>query len=461
MKKTKILCTLGPATMSKKVLTKMVVAGMNAARVNTAYGSLKSYCEMVRGVRSVADIPIVFDIKGPEIRVNAKGEREVKKNEVLLVGFKPKDEISFNRNIYSQLRVGDKVILGKGKSQSTVVGKSNGYVRLKVRDSLRVRDGLGVNIPERSLKIPTISSRDAKVIGLAKKLGIDYIALSFTRNLEDVKNLRRRLSGSDIAVIAKIENREGIENIDEIIRACDGVMIARGDLGVEIPSQEIPLIQKDIIVRCNRMGKISIVATEMMQSMVSSPQPTRAETSDVANAILDGADSVMLSAESAIGKYPVEAVKAMTKIAFEVECHMPIAPLDEEAHDMVSMAISKAVTSIIETIEIDRIVVATRSGYTAMLISNFRVCKDIIAITDNHRVCRKLHLVYAVQPILLKLSLGKKRIVELARYCLRKGLIKRKDLVLFVSGIYIRKASTNSIQLHRISELLGYRSGKK
>jgi len=454
MKRTKILCTLGPASRSPDVLRRMAKAGMNAVRVNTAYGSLEDHARMVEHARSAADVPVMFDIKGPEVRLRCRSGVEVGRNGTVEVGFRGTDPVSFNREFYGQLRVGDVVVLGKGAVTSKVLGKSGGRVKLRLSSRCTLRDGMGVNIPGRRLDLPTLSRRDLQAIRLARELDVEYIALSFTRDAKDVANLRRRLGGSGIGVIAKMENREGVGNIDSILRGCDGIMVARGDLGVELPPEEIPLMQKELIAKCNRMGKISIVATEMLQSMVENPYPTRAETSDVANAILDGADAVMLSAESAVGRHPVEAVKAMSRIAVEVECHLPITPLDEEVHDPISLAISKAVTSIIGTVNVDKIVVATRTGYTAMLISNFRVCKDIIAITDDPKVRRKLHLVYAVQPVEHEYFREKDKVRDIARYCLREGLVKKGDTVLFTAGVYTRKPTTNLVQVHNVGELL-------
>lgn len=457
MKKTKILCTIGPASEKRHVLKRMVAAGMNAFRVNTAYESVEHYERKIKAVWSVADIPAVVDLKGPEIRIMCSKPFDAAKGDVVSVGFRKGDAVSFNRSIFSQLHVGDVVFLDKGKVKSRIVAKQNGKIKLKMHSSCRFRDGLGVNMPGRELRIPTLSEHDKNTIRMCKRMGVDYVALSFTRNLGDVLELKRHLKGSDVGIIAKIENQEGIDNIDDIIRECDGVMVARGDLGIEIPFERIPLVQKEIIRRCNAMGRISIVATEMMQSMIENPEPTRAETSDVANAILDGADSVMLSAESAVGRYPVESVQAMAKISLEVECHHMLNSLDDKSHDKISLAISKAVTSIISTADIDKIVVATHSGYTALLISNFRICRDIIAITDSPLTCRKLHMVYAVTPIYHSNFREKDRIIEMARFCHKKGLVSKRDVVLFTAGMYTKKPTTNIVQLHKICDILDYR----
>ncbi|MFH1055868.1 MAG: pyruvate kinase [Candidatus Altiarchaeota archaeon] len=456
MKKTKILCTIGPASIDKSILEKMFKAGMDAVRINTAFNSPPFYRKIVRNVRATADIPILIDVKGPEIRFKVSSDIKVERNSTVSIGFKPGPKPYFNRNIFSKLKVGDTIIFDKGKYSSRIVGRERGLIKVKFNSACLLKNGMGVNVPGRRLDVSTLSKEDLAVIRLAKELDLDYVALSFTRNVEDIKKLKRHLNGTGIGLIAKIENHEGVENVDAIMRSCDGVMIARGDLGVEIPSERIPMIQKDLIGKCNRLGKISIVATEMLQSMVESSQPTRAETSDVANAILDGADAIMLSAESAVGKYPLESVKTMAKIALEVETHMPIKPLDEEAHEKISLAISKAVTSIIDTVDVDKIVVATRTGYTAMLISNFRICKDIIAITNDPKVRRKLHLVYAIQPVEHAYFKKKEKILEIAKYCLKEGLIKKTDLVLFTAGIYTTTPTTNLIEIQKIKDLIEY-----
>jgi len=456
MKKTKILCTVGPASNDRRTLKRMFDAGMNAVRLNTAFGTIREYVETMRAAWSVDDIPVLLDIKGPEIRLKCREPSKIPAGGTLKLGFKGSDPVRLNRRIYGQLQVGDAILLNKGKVRTTVIGKKGGHIRIRFKDDCTLKDGGGVNIPGRRLEIPTLSKQDLDVIRMGKRLGADYVALSFTRNVDDVRNLKKELKGTKIGVIAKIENQEGVDNAYHILRECDGVMVARGDLGIEIPPERIPWIQKELIGKCNRMGKISIVATEMLHTMIENPEPTRAETSDVANAILDGADVIMLSGESAIGKYPVEAVKTMSRIAVEVERHLPIKPLDEEIHHKIPLAISKAVTAVIETVDVDKIVVATHTGYTAMLISNFRINKDIIAITDDPTTKRKLHMVYAIQPVEHAYFKNKERVLEIAKYCYKEGLIKKDDLVLFTAGVYTHKPTTNLVEIHRVSELLRY-----
>ncbi|MFH0863350.1 MAG: pyruvate kinase [Candidatus Altiarchaeota archaeon] len=457
MKKTKILCTIGPASSDRGVLTRMHKAGMNGVRINTAFGTVDEYRKVADTIRKVADIPVLMDLKGPEIRLKCRNSIEVEKGGSVWIGSDKGDEVSFNRNILSQLRIGDELLLNKGRVSAKVSAKKGGRIRLTVCEECVLKDGGGVNIPGRKLKIPTLSDNDLDIIRLVKELKLDYVALSFTRDERDIANLKRALGGYKAGIIAKIENQEGVDNADAILAACDGLMIARGDLGIEIPPERIPLIQKDLINKVNRKGKLSIVATEMLQSMENSPEPTRAETSDVANAILDGSDVVMLSGESAVGKYPVESVKTMTKIALEVETHMPRNTLAEDIHDKIPLAMTRAVAAAIDTVDVDKIVVATRSGYTAMLISDSRIGKDIIAITDDQAVCRRLHLVYAVTPAYHEYFKHSHRILRIAKFCAKAGLVRKNDLVLFTAGLYTDKPTTNIVQLHRIDELLRYR----
>jgi pyruvate kinase len=456
-KKTKIICTIGPASEKKSILKKMHAAGMNAARINTAHTSAREYRKRVSGIRAVADIPVIIDIKGPEVRITSDKRLELGKGDVFSVGFRQTDSIRFNRDIYDQVRGNDTIMIADGMVKTRVVGKAKRRLRLRCEtDSALIEKSRGINIPGRRLNVPLLSEKDKEAIEFAVDRKLDYIALSFTRSKRDILNLKKLVGGDEVGVIAKIENKEGVENIDEIIEHSEGVMVARGDLGVEIPSEKIPIIQKKIIDKSNRNGKISMVATEMLHSMTEKPRPTRAETSDVANAILDGSDAVMLSSESAVGKYPVETVRVMSNIAKEVEEFVPRKQLSY-ARNNVSLAIAHAVNAIIDTINVDRIIVLTKSGYTARLISNFRTQLDVIAITENHRVRRKLELVYGVIPSYHKYFPEKDRLKSVARFCLEKNLVGEGDMVLFTAGVYTQKPSTNLVELHKISEILGYR----
>lgn len=318
MKKTKVLCTIGPSSASKETIVRMVNAGMNGVRVNTAYGEFTQYSSTIDNVREVADIPIVFDIKGPEIRLKAAQKIAVEKGEVLKVGFNS-EEISFNHDFYEKMEVNDAVYIDNGKIRTKVVEKNSRMVHLLFMNGGVLDDGKGVNVPNKKLATTTFRKEDLEIIRFATERGVEYFALSFVRNTHDLENFKSQVSGFEGGLIAKIENSEGVDNFDEILEVADGIMVARGDLGVEIEPEKVPLVQKAIIRKCNQHGKIVITATEMLESMIQQPNPTRAEVSDVANAILDGTDTVMLSGETAIGKYPVEAVEMMARIAGETE----------------------------------------------------------------------------------------------------------------------------------------------
>ncbi|MFH1125665.1 MAG: pyruvate kinase [Candidatus Altiarchaeota archaeon] len=455
-KKTKILCTLGPASMKPSVVRKMFHAGMNAARINIAHGDFHEYRAMIRNVRSVVDIPLVVDIKGPELRIQSKGVCEMLKGSVVEVGFSRKDELHFSHNIYHQLKVGDSVSIYDGLIKTRVVRKKNGRVGLKVNIGGSFEGNKGVNIPGKHVNVPFLTLKDKEAIRMSIKEKVDYIALSFVRSASDVKNLRRHLKGSEVGVISKIENHEGLQNIDEIIDTSDAVMIARGDLGVEVHTEKLPLIQKDIIVKCNIKGKPVIVATEMLKSMVENLRPTRAETSDVANAVLDGTDAVMLSEETSVGKHPVETVAIMGRILREVEPHAA-SKIPFTHYESIHRSIGKAVYDICQHIHIDKIVTLTRSGYTARLISRFRLHKDIMAVTNSNSVKRKLCLSYGVRPIVYKYMPAEEQITNSAIFLHKKGLLKLNETVLFTAGINTeRDHATNTIQIHKIKELLNY-----
>ena len=286
MKKTKIICTIGPASLSTEILEKMYQAGMNGARINTAYENLDQYKIIVNNIRETADLPIIIDIKGPEIRLQAKRRKTVKKGDILEVGF-DHEEISFNHNFYDKMNVGDYVYIDNGKIKTRVIEKNNGILRLLVMNGGEIADGKGVNIPNKQLSVPSLSKKDLEIIKFAKESDVEYIALSFTREAQDVDNLKIEAERFKGRIIAKIENFEGVKNFEEILDAVECVMIARGDLGVEIELERVPLVQKSIIRLCNQRGKTVVTATDMLESMIYQPTPTRAEVSDVANAILD------------------------------------------------------------------------------------------------------------------------------------------------------------------------------
>jgi pyruvate kinase len=451
MKKTKIICTIGPASISRNTVGKMYRAGMNGARINTAYGTLEQYSVIVDRLREVAEIPIILDLKGPEIRLKTEGKTNVNKGDVLEVG---KDgKTSFNNDIYDCLDVGDSVLINNGKLRTRVVEKRKNVLKLLAATSGEINDGRGVNIPHKKLAVPTLSNKDLEIIAFAKENDVEFIALSFTRNAQDVDNLKKEAKGFEGAVIAKIENSEGVDKFNEILDAADGIMVARGDLAVEIEPEKVPHVQKSIIRECNQRGKLVVTATEMLESMTYQPIPTRAEVSDVANAILDGTDSTMLSGETAVGQYPVESVRMMSRIANEAEKAVE-SHVEDEGFINISDTVSKAVQRICQEMPIDEVVTLTRSGYTARMISRFKIIQPIIAVTPNKRVKKQLELSYGVYPVHIDYLKEDDRILATANTLRSKGLIRDQDTVLFTAAFRTFKPhSSNLIEIHNISEL--------
>jgi pyruvate kinase len=453
MKKTKIVCTIGPASLEAETLERMFNAGMNCARINTAYGDFDRYRTIVDNVREVADVPVMVDLKGPEIRLRTSKERIVSEGEVLEAGFNG-EPVSFNHNFIDQMDVGDAVFIDNGRIRTEVTETVEGTLRLLVKNGGMIADGRGVNVPNKQLKVPTLSARDRKLIDFAKECDVEVLALSFTRNAKDVANLRSAADGFKGAVISKIENFEGIRNFAEILDASEGIMIARGDLGVEIEPERVPLVQKSLVRRCNQNGKTVVTATEMLESMMHQPTPTRAEVSDVANAILDGTDATMLSGETAVGEYPVEATAMMARIALEAE-KAAKSSVEDRGFVNISDTVSRSIQRICSDMPLNKVVTLTRSGYTAKMIARFRIKQPIIAVTPNPLVKKQLELAYGVFPVHYDYREEDDRILSVASTLYSMKLIQIEDTVLFTAAFRThKKHASNLIEIHTIKELL-------
>jgi pyruvate kinase len=449
MKKTKIIATIGPASCTKEIIKKMVHAGMNGARMNTAYGNTAQYQGVIETVRKVADVPIIIDLKGPEIRLKASQKRLLRKGEVLEVGFNGGD-VSFNHDFYDTVSVGDVVLIDNGKVRTVVAEKADEKLFLLVVVSGTIEDGKGVNLPNKRLAVSTLTDYDLEIVDFAKKFDVEYIALSFTRNVCDVEDLARIYSGG---IIAKIENFEGVQNVNAILEVANGVMVARGDLGVEIEPEKVPLVQKSIIKRCNQRGKLVVTATEMLESMIHQPQPTRAEVSDVANAILDGSDTIMLSGETAIGQYPVEAVEMMSRIANETETAVK-SKVEDTPFINTSDTVSRAIHRICQSMPLDKVVIITKTGYTARTIARFNISQPIIAVPPSIKVKKQLDLTFGVQPVYIDYLTEKDTLSFVASKLYTSHILSDKETVLFTAGARttMRHAS-NSIEIHKMEEL--------
>jgi pyruvate kinase len=453
-KKTKIIGTIGPASFQKETITKMYKSGMNGVRINTAYGTIPQYQSIIETVREIAEIPIILDLKGPEIRLQAAQSKSIRINDVFEVGF-DREEICFNHNFYDQVTIGDIILIDNGKLKTKIAEKNHRKLSLQALTEGKIEDGKGVNIPNKHLSVPTLSKKDIEIIAFAKKHNVEYAALSFTRCVADVEELaiRHKFEG---AIIAKIENNEGVKNAAEILEVTNGIMVARGDLGIEIASEKVPLVQKSLIKQCNQRGKLVITATEMLESMIHQPNPTRAEVSDVANAILDGSDAIMLSGETAIGKYPVEAVDMMARIAHETEAAVK-SNVEATHYINISDTVSRAIQEICLRMPLDKVIALTQTGYTARMIARFKINQPIIAVTPDINVKKQLELVFGVKPILIDYLDEKDMISTVAHDLCNLNMIDCRETVLFTAGKRTKvKHASNSIEIHKIEELLNF-----
>jgi len=476
VKRTKIVCTIGPASETEDILRQLMESGLNVARLNFSHGNHeehKARIETIKKVREKLDLPIgiMLDTKGPEIRLKnfKEGGVELVDNQEFTLTTR---EVSGDEKIVSvsyeglakDVKSGDTILIDDGLIELEVIQivKETDMVCV-VKNGGSVKDHKGVNVPGVKINLPAVTQKDIDDILFGIENGIDFIAASFIRKAEDVFSIRKILEengGDHIQIISKIENQEGVENIDEIINVSDGIMVARGDLGVEIETEEIPIIQKEIIRKCNEAGKPVITATQMLDSMMRNPRPTRAEVTDVANAIFDGTDAIMLSGETAAGKYPVEAVKTMHNIATRTEHSLDYKRILKENSKnrgiSTTNAISKATCTTAEDLGASAIVTATSSGFTASAVSKFRPKSPIIAATTTEEVMRKMALVWGVYPVLSSKSTSTDEVIDLSIHsALEKGYIKQGDLIVITAGIPVGvSGTTNLIKVHIVSEVL-------
>ncbi len=476
MRKTKIVCTLGPACESEAILTQMIEEGMNVARLNFSHGTHDEHLariNQVKKLRSELKMPIgiMLDTKGPEIRTGdfENGFIEVEKGQEILVT--ARDVIGNNntikvnyRNIALDLKEDDIILIDDGLIELTINRVVNETDLLcVVNNGGIIKNKKGVNVPDVKLNLPSLTDQDVKDIIFGIKHDIDFIAASFMRKADDVIDIRKLLEANNaesIQIISKIENRQGVDNIDEIIKVSDGIMVARGDLGVEIPAEEVPLAQKMMIEKCNYAGKPVITATQMLDSMMRNPRPTRAEVSDVATAIFDGTDAIMLSGETAAGKYPVESVRTMAEIAVKIESSLNYDEIFRTkfqcADNTITNAISMATCRTALSLNASAIITATASGYTAISVSKFRPKAPVIAATHSEQVMRKLSLTWGVFPVKTeKMKTTDEVIEQSVQKALAEDYIDNGDLVVVTAGVPVGVAgSTNLIKVHVVSELL-------
>ncbi|MBQ1900808.1 MAG: pyruvate kinase [Erysipelotrichaceae bacterium] len=411
MKKTKIVCTIGPSSNNEEMLKEMIKAGMDVARFNFSHGShetQKANLDLVRKVRQELGVSVatMMDTKGPEIRFRdfENGKITLKKNQEFtlstqdFLGNSERGSITY-AGLPGDVHIGSMILVNDGLIQLQVTDISGTEIKTKVLVPGDILNHKGINVPGAELKMPFISEQDRKDILFGIEQDYDYIALSFVRTARDVEAVRAILdfSGSKMKIIAKIESTQGVENLDEILKAADGLMVARGDMGVELPPEQVPYIQKQMIAKANAAGKITICATQMLESMTHNPRPTRAEVGDVANAVYDGATAVMLSGESAAGEYPLESVRMMAKIAEETEKHLH--NVYQAVDDSQRSIVGKAACDLADVLGVEKIIVYTDTGRSPAVVSQIKPKTPIIVMTRNEKVYYQSALLYGVEPV--------------------------------------------------------------
>lgn len=469
--KTKIIATVGPASNTEEKITDLIKAGARIFRINSSHGIQEEHQKNIELIRKVANsleehVPIILDLQGPKIRVgNLKNPVELQDHQEITL--KPcleteePDIIPVDyAGIIKDVKKGDRILLDDGKIELKVLSTSIDYVKAEVIHGGMLKSRKGLNIPGSTVSIPAITQRDIDYIKFAVEQNCDYVALSFVRSKEDItqaKNYIRQFKG-DIPVIAKIEKPQALDNLEAIMTASDGIMVARGDLGIEISPERVPLVQKQIIEEANLHRKAVITATQMLESMIVDPMPTRAEASDVANAILDGSDTVMLSGETAVGSYPVESVSIMSSIAKDIEVsnlykNNRSLPESADIYEVDSQAITAAVIRMLSEIEISAIVAFTRSGFTGKLLSKEKPSVPIITISDSEKVCRRLNLLWGVFPHQMDFgaSFNEELIKKIDNMLMKKTFLNAGDKVIITGGLpYLAVGKTNFLRLHQI-----------
>lgn len=473
MPRTKIVCTIGPATNTSERMRALMQAGMDVARINFSHGNRDGHRETIARLRKVAEeerclIGIIADLQGPKLRVGDVDNEpiELREGEIVTLTTTPRPgaegEIPVpHPELLRDLNPGQTILLDDGSLELTAERHSGvGRLEAGVVTGGHLTSHKGINVPGAKLTFSTLTDKDKIDASFALEQGIDYFALSFVRRAADVRELRHYLkmeSAEAPSIIAKIEKPEALSDFDAILDEADGIMVARGDLGVETPAEEVPFHQKHLIKSSNRAGKPVITATQMLQSMMEQPHPTRAEASDIANAILDGTDAVMLSGETAVGKYPVKATKTMATICANAEAHLPSTRLvecSEDCRQVITEAISSSAVAIADEVDARAIITATMSGTTARMVARHRPSVPIIAVTPNERTLYRLALVWGVVPVEVgEFKTTDEMVAMMIRAARHEGLVAWGDRTVLTAGIpFGQGKKTNMLKVHIIGE---------
>lgn len=479
MGKTKIICTIGPASEQTEVLEQLMQHGMNVSRLNFSHGNHEEHGMRMRNIKQAAqnqgvNVGILLDTKGPEIRIGTieSGKVTLREGEQFVL---TTQEVEGNAqrvcvsyaDLPTDVQPGCRILIDDGLIGLEVQEINGPEIVCQITNGGELGSRKGVNVPGVDVQLPAVTQKDREDILFGLSHGIDFIAASFVRKAADVLEIRRILEeqNAHVQIISKIENHQGVINIDEILKVSDGIMVARGDLGVEIPTEEVPLVQKMIIEKCNKAGKPVITATQMLDSMMRNPRPTRAEASDVANAIFDGTDGIMLSGETAAGKYPIEAVQTMAKIAERAERALRYEELLERKRAghtrTVTDAISHATCTTAQDLGARAIITSTKSGHTARMVSKYRPRAPIVAVTPRVDVARKLMLVWGVYPLLVPETQGTDEMIDIAvAHTLQAGYIQSGDLVVITAGVPVGiPGTTNLLKVHIVGDVLAKGTG--
>jgi pyruvate kinase len=474
MPRTKIVCTIGPASSSPDVVRGLIRAGMSVARINFSHGDHATHAQSIATLRRVAEqegrlVAVMADLQGPKLRVGEieGGAIDLREGDMVTLTSHPQpgatDEVPVpHPELLGDLRTGQTVLLDDGGLELVVVRAGEGSLECRVIVGGQLTSHKGINVPGAKLSFSALTPKDREQVAFALEHRVDFFALSFVRRAPDVRELRQFLKGADVSIIAKIEKPEALSVFDAILAEADGIMVARGDLGVETPAEEVPFHQKRIIRACNRAGKPVITATQMLQTMIEHPRPTRAEASDVANAILDGTDAVMLSGETAVGRYPIQATETMAAICANAEAHLPYGHLlkgesGDGERETITEAISLAAVEIASEVGAKAIITATMSGMTARMVARHRPCVPVVAVTPSRETLFRLALVWGVVPVqVAEFGTTDDMVDMMVQAARQRRMIAWGDPVVLTAGIpFGSGGETNMLKVHVVGETEG------